>query len=294
MDIVLALGGGGAKGFAHIGVLQVLEREGFHMRAIAGTSAGGMVASAYAAGYRADEIAEHVLATDPASLFPVHFGDKPAIMGLEGVAKVISELLGERTFDDLMMPCALTAVDLDSGQPVLLQEGRVVDAVLATVAIPGIFPPQRWGGYTLVDGGVLNPVPISAAREITPDRRLPIVAVVLSQPLDQRVNLPARKNGTGPTSTPIILKTIARLKLTQALEIFWKSLDIGMSASTELRLQIDAPDVIIRPKVSQIHPLARVNIAELIEIGQQAAESALPALQQATGWRGQLRRWGKR
>ena len=73
MDIVLALGGGGAKGFAHIGVLQVLEREGFNVRAITGTSAGGMAASAYAAGYRADEIADLVLRTDPASLFPVHF-----------------------------------------------------------------------------------------------------------------------------------------------------------------------------------------------------------------------------
>ena len=95
-------------------------------------------------------------------------------MGLEGIAKVVSELLGELTFDDLLLPCALTAVDLDTGQPVQLQEGRVVDAVLATVAIPGIFPPQRWGNYTLVDGGVLNPVPISAAREISLMRVCPL------------------------------------------------------------------------------------------------------------------------
>jgi NTE family protein len=224
----------------------------------------------------------------------VHFGNQPAIMGLEGVAKIASQLLGKRTFDDLLLPCALTAVDLDTGQPVLLQDGRVLDAVLATVAIPGIFPPQRWGDYNLVDGGVLNPVPISAAREITPQARLPIVAVVLSQPFDQRLNLPARSSSSALPSSPVILKTIARLRLTQALEIFWKSLDIGMSASTELRLQIDAPDVIIRPEVGHIHPLARVNVAEIIQAGQQAANSALPDLRQVTGWQGKVKRWIKR
>ncbi len=270
MEIVLALGGGGARGFAHIGVLQVLEREGFKVRAIAGTSAGGMAAAVYSAGYPADEIAERVLDTDPASLFPVHFGDQPAIMGLEGVAKVAGDLLGDREFDDLQIPCALTAVDLNTGQRVILSEGRVVDAVLATVAIPGIFPPQKWGDYLLVDGGVLNPVPVSVAREISPNARLPVVAVVLSQPLDQRINLPAKKPAT---PTPAILKTISRLKMAQALDIFWKSLDIGMSASTELRLQVEAPDVIIRPEVCHYHPLERVNVAELIQAGREAAKS---------------------
>lgn len=291
MDIVLALGGGGAKGFAHIGVLQVLEREGFNVRAVAGTSAGGMAASAYAAGFSADEIAERVLRSDPASLFPVHFGDQPAIMGLEGVANVITDLVGERTFVDLKIPCALTAVDLCSGQQVILQDGRVVDAVLATVAIPGIFPPQRWGEYTLVDGGVLDPVPVSVARGISPNEKLPVVAVVLSKPLDQRLNLPARRAST--TSTAAIMKRIARLKVAQAFDIFWKSLDIGMSASTELRLQIDAPDVVIRPEVSHFHPLERVDVADLIQAGQEAAEAALPELHKIapTNWQGRIKRW---
>lgn len=287
MDIVLALGGGGAKGFAHVGVLQVLEREGFKVRAIAGTSAGGMAASAYAAGYTGDELGEKILQTDPASLFPVHFGDLPAIMGLEGVAKVVGELVGERNFDDLEIPCALTAVDLNSGQRVILSEGRVVDAVLATVAIPGVFPPQKWGDYLLVDGGVLDPVPISVAKNISPNKRLPVVAVVLSKPLDQRLHLPARKTAT---PTPAILKTISRLKMAQALDIFWKSLDIGMSASTELRLQVEAPDVVIRPEVSHFHPLERVDVAEVIQAGQVAAELSLPELKRAVSWRGKFQR----
>jgi NTE family protein len=296
MEIVLALGSGGAKGFAHIGVLQVLEREGFKISALSGTSAGGMTASVYAAGYSADEIAERVLATDPATLFPVHFGNQPAIMGLEGIARVVTDLLGERTFADLAIPCALTAVDLNSGMRVVLQEGRVVDAVLATVAIPGIFPPQKWGTYDLVDGGVLDPVPIRIAREISPDKRLPVVAVVLSKPLDQRLNLPAKKPTLSPTDIPVIRKTIGRLRIAQSLDIFWKSLDIGISASTELRLQVDAPDVIIRPDVAQIYPLGRVNVSEVIRAGQQAAEAALPELLEVASenWQGRFRRWIKR
>lgn len=291
MDIVLALGGGGAKGFAHIGVLQVLEREGFKVRAIAGTSAGGMAASAYAAGFSADEIAAHVLRTDPASLFPVHFGDQPAIMGLEGVAKIVSDLLGDRRFDDLKIPCALTAVDLNTGQRVILSNGRVVDAVLATVAIPGIFPPQKWGDHLLVDGGVLDPVPVSIARDISPNKRLPVVAVVLSKPLDQRLNLPAKKS---PGPAPAILKTISRLKMAQALDIFWKSLDIGMSASTELRLQVEAPDMVIRPEVSHFHPLERVEVAEVIQAGREAAEMNLHELQRICNSRGGIFRILKR
>ena len=292
MDIVLALGGGGAKGFAHIGVLQVLEREGLNVRAVAGTSAGGLAASAFAAGYSADEMAARMLGIDPAGLFPVHFGDQPAIMGLDGVANLVTELLGERTFADLHMPCALTAVDLISGQQVVLQNGPLINAILATIAIPGIFPPQTWGDYTLVDGGVLNPVPVSVTREISPDKRLPIVAVVLSKPFDQRVDLPNRQpNGSGSAA---IVRTIARLKVAQAFDIYWKSLDISTSASTELRLQIDAPDVVIRPEVSHIHALERVNVADLIQAGQQAAELSLPELVKSTSWQRRLRRWAKR
>ncbi len=287
MDIVLALGGGGSKGNAHIGVLRVLEREGFRVRAIAGTSAGGMAAAAFAAGFTPDEIATRMKAVSQSEIFPVHFGDQPGFLSLEGVTKIISDMLGERTFADLAIPCALTAVDLHSGQEVILQQGRVVDAVLATVAIPGIFPPQKWGDYRLVDGGVLDPVPISVARSISPDVRLPVVAVVLSKPVSQRIRLPSNEDAA---SSPIV-KTIARLKVAQAFDIFWKSLDIGMSASTEIRLQLDAPDVIIRPDVEHISPLDKVDVDEVIELGQQAAEAVLPEIFRAVGWQGKLKRY---
>ena len=153
MDILLALGGGGSKGKAHIGVLKVLEREGFRIRAVAGTSAGGIAAATYAAGFHPDVLEAHMAQVDQRSLFGFHLGDEPALMGVGGVSKAIKDLLGERTFADLTIPCALTAVGPDSGQEMVLNAGRVLDAVLATIAIPGIFPPKRWGDELLVDGG---------------------------------------------------------------------------------------------------------------------------------------------
>ena len=105
MDILLALGGGGAKGNAHIGVLRVLEREGYRVRALAGTSAGGMAASAYAAGHSPDVLEDYMSKVDQRSLFGFHFGDEPALMGIGGVAKAMRDLLGDMTFDGLKIPC---------------------------------------------------------------------------------------------------------------------------------------------------------------------------------------------
>ena len=92
------------------------------------------------------------------------------------------KLLGEKTFDDLKIPCAVTAVDVKTGSEVVISEGYLRDAVLATIALPGIFPPHHLNDWELMDGGVLNPVPVSVARMLSPD--LPIVAVVLNDPLD--------------------------------------------------------------------------------------------------------------
>lgn len=286
MDILLALGGGGSKGNAHIGVLKVLEREGYRVRAVAGTSAGGMAASAYAAGYGPDLLEAHMRGVDQRSLFGFHFGDEPAILGIGGVAKAMKDLLGERTFDDLKIPCALTAVDVDSGQEIVLREGLVLDAVLATVAIPGIFPPKRWGSRMLVDGGVLNPVPVSVVREISPQPGLPVVAVTLTSAPSERGRLPA----LGPKSAEVLLARITRLKVAQAFEIFLHSLEIGMNTITEMRLDIDQPEVIVRPAVGKIGYLDKVDVSEVVKLGEDAMEAALPELRRALSWRGRVSR----
>jgi len=289
MDVLLALGGGGSKGNAHIGVLKVLEQEGFRIRAISGTSAGGMAATAYAAGHGPDVLEKYMENIDQRSLFGFHLGDGPALLGIKGVASAMEGLLGDIKFDELKIPCALTSVDLDSGKEMVLREGSVLDAVLATVAIPGIFPPRNWGEFSLIDGGVIDPVPVSVVREISPLKNLPVVAVTLTSKPSDRGFLPS----LGPKASRAIFHRIARLKVAQAFEIFLRSIEIGMGSITELRLQLEKPDVIIRPDVKYIGYLDQVKVSEVIKIGEKAAIESLPELRRAVNWKGRLIRWLK-
>lgn len=285
MEIALALGGGGMKGAAHIGVLRVLEREGIRVRAIAGTSAGGLCGCFYAAGYTPDEIEHEVACIDPDELYRRTPEDGPAMLGLGGIRALLREKLGDLTFDQLRIPFAVTAVNLDTAQVVVLRRGRVVDAVLATIAVPGVFPPVYWRGQTLVDGGVLEPVPVAVARSLAPG--LPVVAVVLSPPLSGW-NSPSRPRLF--ESLPFISKYFTRLRVAQAFNIFVRSIDIGGAMLTELRLQLEKPDVVIRPAVSHIGLLDRVDVHEVARLGEVAALKALPDIRRAASWRGWLMR----
>ena len=156
MDITLALGGGGSKGNAHIGVIRRLEKEGFRIKGVAGTSFGGIVAVLYALGYSPDKIEEIFTSVDQTQFYERAPNDGPSLIGLAGVTRYLEEMIGDCTFADLKLPCVLTAVDLKSGREVLLSEGRLVDAILATIAMPGIFPARYVDGLELVDGGTLG------------------------------------------------------------------------------------------------------------------------------------------
>jgi NTE family protein len=284
-DIVLALGGGGTKGSAHIGVLRVLEREGFSIRAVAGTSAGAICASLYAFGYSPDEIQRLICLASQASMFAREPSDGPSWIGLKGLHALLEEALGDCRFEDLRLPCAVTAVDLNSAERLAIGRGRVLDAVMASIAVPGVFPPRELGGRTLVDGGVLDPVPVGLARSLKPD--LPVVAVVLSPPIDQwaGVGQPRLLN-----SLPFLNRYVSQFRFTQALNIFMRSIDIAGAMLTEVLLEIEKPDVIIRPAVRQIGLLDEVDVAQVAHLGERAAERSLPELHRVVGWSARLQR----
>jgi len=240
MDISLALGGGGAKGIAHLGVLLCLERHGYKIRAISGTSAGGIIAAIYAAGFSPSEMLDRFLRIDQSSLYGRLPGDGPSLLGVVGINKILHEMIGECTFSDLKIPTALTAVDLESEEEVILKKGRVIDAILATIALPGVFPPHLWDGRHLVDGGLLDPVPVQPARLLAPG--LPVVASVLSSTEPQPVNYlepPPFLSGI-----PLV-RQVARLRVGQAFNIFIHSIDITSRYLTTMRLKLDQPEVII-------------------------------------------------
>lgn len=283
MEITLALGGGGAKGNSHIGVLRRLEKEGFKIRSVAGTSFGGLVGILYAAGHSPQEIQSAFESVDQNRLYGRDSQDGPSLLGLGGVRKLLDQLLGEKTFNDLRIPCAVTAVNINAGSEVIISDGRLKDAVLATIALPGIFPVQILNGLRLTDGGVLNPVPVSVARMLSPN--LPVVAVVLNDPMDKPVR---------PYTIPVpnifprpIAERLARMTLAKSLDIFLRSVDVSSRALSYYRLELEKPDVIIRPAVNH-NLLDKIVVADVAQLGEQAVEDVLPQLKRAVSWRNRL------
>lgn len=286
MDITLALGGGGAKGNAHIGVIRRLEQEGFRIKGIAGTSFGGLIAVLYAAGYRPNDLEEMFAALDQRKFYGHAPNDAPSLMGIAGVTRLLEDFLGDRTFEQLRIPCAVTAVDLKSGSEVILSTGRLVDAILATIAMPVVFPVRYIGDFELVDGGTLDPVPVMPARSLLP--RLPVIAVTLGTPM-----------GTGAKtwSLPVvnylpraIVDRFSQMRYGLMLNVFMRSFDIVSRAVSEYRLEMDKPDVIIRPCVGNIDTLDIINVHEVVKIGETAVDEVLPQLKQKFTLRNRFRR----
>jgi NTE family protein len=286
MDISLALGGGGSRGYAHIGVLRCLEKEGYRVKAVAGTSAGGIIAVAYAAGFSPDDLEDMFSKVDQSKLFARSPDEGPGILGLSGASKLFEEMLGDRTFADLRFPCAVVAVDLKSGQEVVLNTGRLVDALLATIAVPGVFPPKLYGDTQLVDGAVLNPVPVTVARAMAPT--LPVVAVILeilTEATSGFNSLPL------PVQVPAVLvERLTRTRVAQAFNIFLEAVDVGSRKLAELRLVMDNPEVVIRPDVNGIGLLDKVDIHKVVHKGEIATDIILPDLLKTLTWQKRLRR----
>jgi NTE family protein len=286
MDISLALGGGGSRGYAHIGVLRRLEQEGYKVRAVAGTSAGSLVGTLYAAGFTPDEMEARFENLDQTKLFGRISGEGPSILGMGGATRMLEEFFGDLTFEELEHPCAVVAVDIKSAQEVVLKTGCVMDAVLASCAVPAIFPPQQIGEYQLVDGATLDPVPVSVARSLAPT--IPTVAVVLTPLLGREKNLLSLRF---PSRIPVpIIERLSHMRLAQALNIFIQASDAGARMLTELRLKLDNPDVIVRPEVEGIGLLDIVDVHKVVHLGEIALDAALSELKRATAWPNRLRR----
>lgn len=269
-DITLALGGGGSKGYAHLGVIRALVDLGFNIKGIAGTSAGGMAGAIFAAGYSPDEVLEAISSLSQENLYG--FGKGPSLLNPTGIHSLLEGFLGEVEFADLQIPCALTAVDLKEMTEITIREGKVLDAVKATIAIPGVFPPVELDEYLLVDGMVLNPVPVGIARSLAP--RLPVVAVSLSpEPERWKVVLPRDSKPANP-----LLRPISRLRFAKAFDIYLKSMDMTLHMLGEIRLQVEKPAVIIRPDVFHIGSMDRVDVKEVALLGDQAVQQSLASL----------------
>jgi NTE family protein len=176
--IGLALGGGAARGFAHIGVIQVLEESGLKPDLVVGTSAGSLVAALYASGKTGAELATLADAMDETAFTDWSYPGRGLIRG-EGLAKFVREHTGGRTIEQLRLPLGIVATDLENGQPILFQRGDVGTAVRASSAVPAVFQPVRIGTREYVDGGLVAPVPVRFAKQMGAEL---VIAVDISAP----------------------------------------------------------------------------------------------------------------
>lgn len=270
----LALGGGGGKGTAHIGVLQVLEELDVPIDLVVGSSAGGAVAVLYAAGLSFDQIREIFRST---ALRRIAVPD-PTRMGLIGQRRreeILRLLLGDRTFADLRLPCAVMATDLVSGRPVMIDEGPLVEALLATTALPPIFPPVLRDEMVLADGGILNNLPVDAAQALGAGR---VIAVELNDAV------PGFSLATPEATTPL-----ARLMLApQQFNVAGRALSLLVNHATAMHLRDNPPDLLISPYVADIHTLDLSNPEKGQAAGESAARDLAEELMALRAWRHEL------
>ncbi|MFL6467197.1 MAG: patatin-like phospholipase family protein [Pyrinomonadaceae bacterium] len=245
--IGLALSGGGARGFAHVGVLKVLSDNDIPIDYIAGTSAGAFVGGAYASGMSADEILEAGSGFNWLNVAGIAYSPR----GLLSNAKMkafADKYFPAQTFEDLKIPFAATACDIESGDEVIFSNGDMVLAIRASCAIPGVFMPvEDSEGRMFIDGGVVSPVPINAIKAFGPDI---VIAVDLMACGASFWGKPMTFVGT----------------------IFQSAMMLLRSAS---RNQHYAADVVIAPEIAHIRPDQMSRATELFELGKAAAENEI-------------------
>ncbi|MET0333929.1 MAG: patatin-like phospholipase family protein [Rhizobacter sp.] len=243
----LALGGGAARGFAHIGVIQVLEENGIKVDYVTGTSAGSLVAALYASGRNGAALSAMADHMDESAFADWAFPGRGLIRG-EALARYVRDNTGGRTIEQLPVPLGIVATDLDNGQPILFQRGDVGMAVRASSAVPAVFTPVKIGTREYVDGGLVSPVPVRFAKQMGAE-------LVIG------VDISAIPDGA-PTGDPMRM-------LLQTFAIMGRSIN-----TFELR----EADVVVRPKLGGVSGADFSNRKRSIHAGRDAATAALPEL----------------
>ncbi|GGR78557.1 patatin [Deinococcus sedimenti] len=279
MGYGLVLGGGGARGLAHIGVWRVLEEHGLTPGVLAGTSMGGLVGAFIAAGYGAAEMERLAGSVSWRRLLDLRPG--PGLVRPAVVSAWLADHL-PATFEELRLPLAVTATDLLSGRAVYLSRGNLHDALRATTAYPGAVEPLALDGMLLSDGGILNQVPVDAALFLGA-RRVLAVDVTAPDPLtlpERRGHLWRRlsreQGGTGPgAGHPGATLGAAQLGTVQTLR---RAVEIMQAQLTDARVGLYRPDVLLRPTLRDVDLLnfRRADVA--VQAGADAALAQLPRL----------------
>ncbi|WP_342052131.1 MULTISPECIES: patatin-like phospholipase family protein [unclassified Cupriavidus] len=249
--IGLALGGGAARGFAHIGVIKALEAQGIHPDIVTGTSAGSVVAALYASGMDGFALNKVALTMDEATIadwalpFGTRFG---GWLKGEALQNYVNRLVKQKPIESMKLPLGIVATDLQSGERILFRRGNTGQAVRASSSVPGVFQPVSIAGHDYVDGGLVEPVPVDAAREMGADF---VIAVNIS------ADPASQKNGG---QSGVLLQTTAIM---------------GQSIN---RMALARADVVIRPDLPDMAGSDFTSRNRAILAGEVATAAVLPAL----------------
>jgi len=257
MKLGLALGGGGAKGFAHLGVMEVLTEAGIEFDVVAGTSIGALIGAVYVSGNleRLENFATSIGITDiPFLLGPTW--PKGGLFSGSYVDKLIDEFVQLENIEDLRKPFAAVCVDLNNAEVVTFTKGNLKRAIRASTSIPGIFKPVIFEDKLLVDGGVLESVPVQAVYNLGADF---VVSVDLLSDLSMSHDSKQRK-------TPSIVEVVQRSSIITQRKI------------TEYKFKENPPDIVIRPPLSEVKVMDFHNGKSIMEIGRVAAQKVIPEL----------------
>lgn len=277
-DVALVLGAGGARGLAHIGVIHALQAQGYRIKTIAGSSMGALVGGVFGMG-ELDTYAEWVSSLDQADVFRLldwTLAGGGLIRG-DKIVRKLRELIGECDIEDLSIDFTAVAVDLDRGREVWLRQGSLFNAIRASIAIPGVFTPHVHHGRTLVDGGILNPVPVAPTLGTMTDRTIVVDANAAATDPP-----PLATTSSGRESSRLDMLRdfvgIERSPVDSApglSSILNRSLETMQGALTRQQLAFFQPDVVINiPKnACMVHEFHRAG--PMIELGRRLAEETL-------------------
>jgi len=248
----LALGGGAARGFAHIGVIQVLEEAGLRPDFVAGTSAGSVVAALYASGKTGAQLQQIGESMEEAAItdwtLPVF---NSGLMRGDALAKYVNQQVGGRSIENMAVPLGIVATDLYSGEMMVFQRGNTGLAVRASSAVPALFQPVKISGRSYVDGGLVSPVPVRAARLMGAQV---VLAIDISSPPDS----------SGADGTIAVLL--------QTASIMGKSINV---------FELKEADVVVRPDLREVSSADFSSRKKAIEAGRRAMLESLPQLRAA-------------
>jgi len=298
--VVLALGGGGARALAHIGVISVLKHEHIPIRAIAGTSVGAEIGAFYAAGITVEKIKQLACGMDWISTMRLFTPDFPGtgISSGKGIQEFLAPHLAGKRIEELETGFAAIATDLSSGEEVVIHRGTLLDAVRASISFPGLLSPFRKKGRPLVDGGIVNPVPFDVARRMFGG---PVLAVSAHATVRKHAEHREREASEWEThlgellgkswlrNSPQLVSWLQGFRrLRRAPDEAMRHLGVSsvlnqsqlISGETlvRLRMQISPPDLLLRPDVGDIGLLEFYRAKEAITAGETTAKAQLSAI----------------